>query len=87
ETMMCRNPKGNINIAELRKAAETHKDNLSALMFYECTYGLDYTSVLFSFKGKWMTAGSMSTMMNSVLNITTRVHISCYPSALRILAA
>ncbi|KAL4390054.1 hypothetical protein AHAS_Ahas03G0106700 [Arachis hypogaea] len=97
ETMMCSNPKGNINIAELRKAAETHKDNLSALMikfasyililFYECTYGLDYTSVLFSFKGKWMIVGSMSTMMNSVLNITTRVHISCYPKTLRILAA
>lgn len=26
--------KGNINVEELRKAAETHKDNLSALMVW-----------------------------------------------------
>ncbi|KAL1353446.1 glycine dehydrogenase (decarboxylating), mitochondrial isoform X1 [Arachis ipaensis] len=33
--------KGNINIAELRKAAETHKDNLSALMVtYPSTHGV-----------------------------------------------
>ncbi|KHN32211.1 Glycine dehydrogenase [decarboxylating], mitochondrial [Glycine soja] len=33
--------KGNINIEELRKAAETHKDNLSALMVtYPSTHGV-----------------------------------------------
>ncbi|KAK4796796.1 hypothetical protein SAY86_029122 [Trapa natans] len=33
--------KGNINIAELKKAAETHKDNLSALMVtYPSTHGV-----------------------------------------------
>jgi len=30
--------KGNINIEELRKAAETHKDNLSALMVQLASY-------------------------------------------------
>ena len=30
--------KGNINIEELRKAAETHKDNLSALMVQFASY-------------------------------------------------
>lgn len=33
--------KGNINIDELRKAAETHKDNLAALMVtYPSTHGV-----------------------------------------------